>query len=125
MSQETIPASATNDQSVAALYQEPLLPNTVTVGDELRFHWLWQKIGESNADLRARLVWIDEDSNTARFSKALALVPGYDFASWQLGEIYRGHHLVIVPPGLAAGSYLLGLQIVDENENLLGDVYGT
>ena len=122
LSQETIPASAINDQSVAALYQEPLLPNTVTVGDELRFHWLWQKNGESNADLRARLVWIDEDSNTARFSKALALVPGYDFASWQLGEIYRGYHLVIVPPGLAAGSYLLGLQIVDENENLLGDV---
>ncbi len=119
---DPIPASASSGESVAALYEEPVLPNTVTVGDELGFNWLWQKIGESNADIRARLVWIDENSSIAGFSKALALVPEYDFARWQLGEVYRGHHLVIVPPDLAAGSFSLGLQIVDEDENLPGEV---
>ena len=106
----------------AVLQEAPDLPAAKTVGDELQFSWTWRKIAESATDLMAMLVLQDERTR-ARFTSASApLVKGYEFPRWTLGEVNRGYVSAIVPPDLFAGRYIVGLQMLDAEGNLLGDV---
>ena len=101
----------------ALLVEAPELPLSATVGDELRFSWAWRKASEGATRLAARLLWLDEESKATHVSRTLPLVNGFDIAQWRLGEVFRGHHRVTVPPDLPPGSYSLGAQLLDADEN--------
>ena len=105
----------------ALLVEAPELPLSATVGDELRFSWAWRKASEGAAGLAARLLWLDEETKAAHVSRTLPLVNGFDIAQWRLGEVFRGHHRVTVPPDLPPGSYSLGAQLLDADENLAAE----
>ncbi len=101
----------------ALLVRAPELPLSATVGDELRFSWAWRKASEGAAGLAARLLWLDEETKATHVSRTLPLINGFDIAQWHLGEVFRGHHRVTVPPDLPSGSYALGAQLLDADEN--------
>ena len=42
---------------------------------------------------------------------------GYDIAQWRVGEVFRGHHRLLVPPDLPPGQYALGVQLLDATGN--------
>ena len=106
----------------APLVEAPVLPLAATVGDELRFSWSWQKADEGATGLAARLIWLDEDTNATHVSRALPLVNGLDIAQWRLGEVFRGHHHLTVPPDLPPGSYALGAQLLDADGNPAAEI---
>ena len=106
----------------AVLIEAPGLPAAVTAGDELQFSWLWQKTGENASDRLGRLLWLDDAGNRAGVSNAAPLVQGYSFALWELGEVNRGYHSVIVPPVLLAGRYALALEVGDEQGIGAGEI---
>ncbi|MCY4070069.1 MAG: 6-pyruvoyl-tetrahydropterin synthase-related protein [Chloroflexi bacterium] len=101
----------------AVLVEAPELPLSATVGDELRLSWSWQKASEGATGLAARLLWLHEETKATHVSRTLPLVNGFDIARWRLGEVFRGHHRVTVPPYLPPGSYALGAQLLDADEN--------
>ena len=101
----------------AILVQAPELPLALTVGDELRFSWSWQKADEGATGLAARLLWLDEDRQATHVSRTVPLVNGYDIAQWRVGEVFRGHHRLLVPPDLPTGQYALGVQLLDATGN--------
>ncbi len=107
------------DQSAAPalLVGTPELPHSATVGDELRFNWSWRKASAGATGLAARLLWLDTETKATHVSRTLPLVIGFDIAQWRLGEVFRGHHRVTVPPDLPPGSYALGAQLLDADEN--------
>ena len=109
--------------SYAALHEAPRFPDDATVGDELDFAWAWQKLRllpVAEHDLLAQVLWLNDDQTFA--SAPRPLVNGHPFYDWQPGEINRGHHSIIVPPRIPAGSYLLGIQLLDAAQNPLGDI---
>ncbi|MDE2857019.1 MAG: 6-pyruvoyl-tetrahydropterin synthase-related protein [Chloroflexota bacterium] len=101
----------------ALLVEAPQLPLSAGVGDELRFGWSWRKASDGAAGFVARLLWQDGETKAAHVSRALPLVNGFDIAQWRLGEVFRGHHRLIVPPDLPPGSYALGAQLLDADGN--------
>lgn len=101
----------------ARLFAAPDLPLSATVGDELRFSWAWQKASDGATGLTARLLWQDQQTKVTHFSRALPLVNGFDIARWRLGEVFRGHHRLTVPPDLPSGIYNLGAQLLDAGGN--------
>ncbi|MCY4020855.1 MAG: 6-pyruvoyl-tetrahydropterin synthase-related protein [Chloroflexi bacterium] len=101
----------------ARLVAAPQLPRSATVGDELQFSWSWQKTSEGAIGLAARLLWLDQETKATHVSRALPLVNGFDIARWRLGEVFRGHHRLTLPPDLPPGSYGLGAQLLDAGEN--------
>ena len=97
----------------ALLIEAPLLPAAARAGDALSFSWLWQKRRESAFEPMAQVVWLDEIGDVAAAGPALPLVMGYDFSAWDIGEVNRGHHQLIVPPNLPAGDYRLSIRAID------------
>lgn len=97
----------------ALLFEAPELPPSARAGDELQFNWSWRKASDSAAGLSARLLWRNQETNATYESRILPLVDGFDIGQWRLGEIFRGHHRLIVPAELPPGSYALGAQLLD------------
>ena len=101
----------------AVLVQPPELPDAATVGDELQFNWSWQKVDDGATGLAARLLWLAEDRQATHVSRTVPLVNGYDIAQWRVGEVFRGHHRLLVPPDLPPGQYALSVQLLDATGN--------
>lgn len=124
------PAAATDERAgYAALHEAPPLPGAAAVGDELSFSWTWQKrrpMPADEHDLLAQALWLNtgnsEKGEPIFASAPRALVNGHRFRDWRLGEINRGHHSLIVPPNIPAGSYQLGLRLLDTAQNPLGEI---
>ena len=95
---------------LASLLAAPHMPGSAAAGDILPFNWVWQKLRESKTNAMTQLLWLRDGGQVAAASDALPLVHGYDFADWRIGEANRGHHQLIVPPHLPAGSYRLGIR---------------
>ncbi len=111
----------------AALHETPRFPDEAVAGDELRFDWTWQKLRAMPADehdLLAQMLWLnDDEAGDGVFASApRPLVYGRRFRDWRLGEINRGHHSLIAPPNIPAGSYQLGLRLLDAAQKPLGDI---
>ena len=117
-----LPLQAPSDRATAALIEAPNLPAAATVGDELQINWAWQKLRESASSMSAAILWLDESASEIARSTAFHLVNRYDFADWRVGEVNRGHHLLVVPPNLPAGSYALGIRPLDVVGGSSGDV---
>ena len=101
----------------ALLVHAPELPDAATVGDELQFNWSWQKTDDGATGLAARLLWLAEGRQATHVSRTVPLVNGYDIAQWRVGEVFRGHHRLLVPPDLPPGQYALGVQLLDATGN--------
>ena len=106
----------------AVLLELSDLPDAATAGDELAFNWTWRKREPHDADLSARLLWLDEAGAIAGSSPALPLVHSYDFGSWRSGEIFRGHHSAILPADLAEGPYQLAIALADAAGERVGSI---
>ena len=104
-----------------ALIQAPQLPAAATVGAVLPFNWTWQKAAEPASILQAQFLFLHENAAETWRSVAFPLVSGYALADWQLGEVSRGHHQLILPPHLPAGTYTIAIALHDHNLQPVGD----
>ena len=116
------PLHIIDDDDLALLFAAPTFPAAATAGDSVRFSWVWQKLRETASDAWAQVVWLDDAGNEVAAADALPLVNRYDFADWRVGEVNRGHHLLIVPPTLPAGIYGLGIRPRDEVAHYTDDI---
>ena len=106
----------------ASLYEAPQLPGEATAGDTVEFSWVWQKLREAGSNVWVRLLWLDAHGAEVAAGSALPLVHGYDFAAWEVGEVNRGHHTLIVPARLPAGSYVMAMHLLHAANQLEADV---
>lgn len=113
------PPPATDADEVAQLREASGLPSAATAGDSLRFSWAWRKLRASASDAMAQVIWLDNAGDEAAAAPALPLVYGYNIADWRNGEINRGHHQLIVPASLPAGSYGLAIRAIDASGKAL------
>ena len=74
------------------------LPDTVQVGDEMTFSWLWRGFNPGTA-ITPQLYWETSDA---------VLIPDividYPVEEWQAGDVWRGYHRAYVPARLAGRS---------------------
>src|SRR5690606_37391154 len=66
------------------------MPESAQVGDEMSVRWLWHLLEEIDADLDAKLIWLDEDKNIQAESSQVSLVTHLPTSTWQAGDIWRG-----------------------------------
>lgn len=98
----------------------PGLPDRAQAGDEIAFTWRWQA-AEVDADYQARLVW-QNGRTTAAISPALDLVPGFPVTEWLPGEVWAGLQEVLVPVELTAGDYLVAVQLIDADGQIVNGI---
>ena len=116
-----LPAPSRDRDLPVQLIEAPVLPASATVGDELRFSWTWRLLDESDRDLGARLLWLDENGVAASVDMP-QIVTGYGTDRWGVGEVNRGHHSAVLPPELPAGDYALALGLLDMYSQEIGAI---
>ena len=117
-----LPQQADPGAGSALLVEAPELADAARAGDALRFSWLWQKRRESAFEPMAQVVWLDESGDVAAAGPALPLVMGYDFSAWDIGEVNRGQHRLILPADLPAGRYRMGVRPLDAERQRPADI---
>jgi len=85
------------------------LPDTAQVGEEVTFSWLW-RVNTPLQGITPTLRWNAEIS--VPFNET---IPGYPFAEWRSGDVWRGYQRFYIPPELIAGEYDILIQAGDAN----------
>ena len=101
------------------------LPDSAGVGDELTFNWTWQSLSTQDHlsldDVYAQLIWRDLLDDLVFSSESIPLISHYPMRSLAHGEVITAYHRLIVPANIPAGSYQIGIQLQDENNDPLGE----
>lgn len=119
---EALPPLPDGGEGLAQLLDAPVLPAEATAGDILRFSWLWRKLRPGASAALAQLTWLTDDGDEVAAAPALPLVKGYSFSAWGVGEANRGHHRLVLPPTLPAGTYGLGIVLLEAGDQPAGDL---
>ncbi len=88
------------------------LPDTVQVGDEIALSWLWKAINPTQ-DFSVQFIWENSATNLID-----TLVVDYPYSAWQVDDVWRGYHRIIVPPTLEAGAYNLAIGVGGQSASI-------
>lgn len=89
---------------------EPL-PVMLRPGDALRLLWHWQVLEAPTDNLQVQLRLMDAAGETAAAWELPPVRADFPTGQWQAGELWRAHHQVRLPAGLASGEYRLLLTL--------------
>ena len=95
--------------------------HSARTGDRLPVSLFWRAQATIPDDQLFTFVFIDKNGAAVR-TPARALVDGYATRAWRAGDVWRGTHMLLVPPSLGSGSYGLFVQLDGAPAIALGDV---
>ena len=90
------------------------IPTTAQVGDEMTIRWLWQMLENTDTDVQAQLVWLNERDEMVAATPFVPLTLDYPTSQWQAGETWRGIHRLYVPASLENGEYTVAIRADNE-----------
>lgn len=119
--QELIGVNYVSDVVGLYLPAPPNFPSSASVGEEIIFDWTWQKVKQSWKDHSATIQWINSSNQVLAESDTILLVNGFETNKWQAGEVFTAHHRLIVPADLAGGDYQIGIQLLSQDGEYVGE----
>lgn len=89
------------------------IPTTAQVGDEMTIRWLWHMIKNTDSDIQAQLVWLNDQNQVEASTPLVPLTLDYPTSQWQMGDSWRGIHRLYVPANLESDNYTIAIQSND------------
>lgn len=97
-------------------------PGEVTAGDEIVVDIAWQAKRAVHEAYAARFIWRSSDGAAVHETGEMPPLPDYPTDKWRAGDTWESFIVLDTPPVREDGAYELGVRLINEADEVVGEV---